>query len=466
MLKRGVIQEHAALLAFLMRVLDLTALLLAFFAAYWLYFSTFELQPIYFYPLVLGAGLALLLFPLFSVYGSLRGAPFWLELRNLSFALLALFVLLAVVGVLSKSNPLYSRIWFGSWFLLSWAFFLLYRGALRLLLGWMRRQGYNQRCLIVLGCGPGAEEVVQRINKTPWSGFQVVAAFGDLEQGELNGVPIAGGYEDVARYLSSNHVDQVWIALPLSEAAELKRVLHLLRHSTVDIRYVPDLFGFKLLNQSISEVAGMPVLDLSKSPMSGMNQFVKAVEDRLLGLLIFVLIMPFLLLIALGVKLTSPGPVLFKQKRHGWDGREIRVYKFRSMVVHQEGAGVVTQAKKGDARITPFGAFLRRTSLDELPQFFNVLQGRMSIVGPRPHALAHNEAFKDKIEQYMLRHKVKPGITGWAQVNGYRGETDTLYKMQKRVEYDLNYIENWSLWLDLKIIFLTIFKGFLNKNAY
>jgi putative colanic acid biosynthesis UDP-glucose lipid carrier transferase len=164
--------------------------------------------------------------------------------------------------------------------------------------------------------------------------------------------------------------------------------------------------------------------------------------------------------------MSSVGPILFKQKRHGWDGREIRIYKFRTMVVHEEEEGVVTQARRDDPRVTRFGAFLRRSSLDELPQFFNVLQGRMSIVGPRPHALAHNELYKDQVENYMLRHRVKPGITGWAQINGYRGETESVEKMRKRVEYDLYYIENWSLWFDLKIIFLTIFKGFWSNSAY
>ncbi|MGD9872416.1 MAG: exopolysaccharide biosynthesis polyprenyl glycosylphosphotransferase, partial [Thauera sp.] len=181
---------------------------------------------------------------------------------------------------------------------------------------------------------------------------------------------------------------------------------------------------------------------------------------------IFLMILPVCIVIALAIKLTSPGPVLFKQYRTGINGQRFKVYKFRSMVVHQESAGHVTQAKKGDARVTPIGAFLRRTSLDELPQFFNVLQGRMSIVGPRPHALAHNEYYKDLVESYMQRHQVKPGITGWAQVNGLRGETDTLEKMKARVEHDLWYIDNWSLWLDLKIIFLTVFKGFVNPNAY
>ena len=200
--------------------------------------------------------------------------------------------------------------------------------------------------------------------------------------------------------------------------------------------------------------------------MDGPARFIKRAEDILIGGLISLLILPVCVAIAIAIKATSPGPVVFKQYRTGINGRKFKVYKFRSMVVHQENNGEVTQAKKNDARVTPIGAFLRRTSLDELPQFFNVLQGRMSLVGPRPHALAHNEYYKDLVESYMQRHKVKPGITGWAQVNGYRGETDTLDKMQKRVEYDLWYIDNWSLWLDLKIIFLTVFKGFINKNAY
>src|SRR5690606_29802481 len=207
-------------------------------------------------------------------------------------------------------------------------------------------------------------------------------------------------------------------------------------------------------------------LDLSCSPMGGPARVFKRTEDILIGGLISLLILPVCLAIAIAIKATSPGPVVFKQYRTGINGKKFKVYKFRSMVVHQENGDGVTQATKNDARITPIGAFLRRTSLDELPQFFNVLQGRMSLVGPRPHALAHNDYYKDLVESYMQRHKVKPGITGWAQVNGYRGETDTLDKMQKRVEYDLWYIDNWSLWLDVKIIFMTVFKGFINKNAY
>jgi len=200
--------------------------------------------------------------------------------------------------------------------------------------------------------------------------------------------------------------------------------------------------------------------------MQGLNVCFKTIFDYVFAVVALVLISPLLLLIALAIKLDSPGPVIFKQKRHGWNGKIIHVYKFRSMKVHQETGLTITQATRNDPRITRIGAFLRRTSLDELPQFFNVLQGRLSVVGPRPHAVAHNEQYKELVPRYMLRHKVKPGITGWAQINGYRGETNTLDKMEKRVEHDLHYIENWSLWLDCYIIFMTIFKGFVNKNAY
>ncbi|HEY3488101.1 MAG TPA: undecaprenyl-phosphate glucose phosphotransferase [Gammaproteobacteria bacterium] len=254
--------------------------------------------------------------------------------------------------------------------------------------------------------------------------------------------------------------------MPFSEEKRLESVLHELRHATVDIRYVPDIFGFRLLNHSIVDIAGLPVLNLSVTPMDGLNRCIKWLEDWVGASIILLLISPLLLIIAIGIKLSSPGPILFKQLRHGWDGRPIRVYKFRTMVCHTEDEGVITQASPNDKRVTKFGAFLRRTSLDELPQFFNVLQGRMSIVGPRPHAIEHNHEYMEQIDGYMLRHKVKPGITGWAQINGYRGETKTLEEMKKRVEYDLFYIENWSLWFDVRIICLTFLKGFIHRNAY
>jgi len=240
--------------------------------------------------------------------------------------------------------------------------------------------------------------------------------------------------------------------------------MYALRHHTVDVRYLPDLGDLPLLNHRISNIGGLYALDISRSPMEGPARIVKRLEDLILGSLISVLILPVCLVIAIAIKLTSKGPVIFKQYRMGINGRRFKVYKFRSMEVHEESSGQVTQASFGDPRITRLGAFLRRSSLDELPQFYNVLQGRMSIVGPRPHALAHNEYYKDLVESYMQRHKVKPGITGWAQVNGLRGETDTVEKMERRVQHDLWYIDNWSLALDLKIIALTVWKGFFNDQ--
>lgn len=238
-----------------------------------------------------------------------------------------------------------------------------------------------------------------------------------------------------------------------------------LSQSTANIRLLPDLKMYQILNHGMSVTLGIPMVDISVSPIFGGRHLAKLLLDYTVALLILIVISPLLVVIALAVKLTSPGPVLFKQKRHGWNGKEIWVYKFRSMVVHQETHGV-TQATKNDQRVTPVGRFLRKTSLDELPQFINVLQGRMSVVGPRPHALAHNHEYMQHINKYSLRHKVKPGITGWAQICGYRGETDTLDKMEDRVKHDLYYMEHWSLWMDLKIILLTPLATLQNKNAY
>jgi putative colanic acid biosynthesis UDP-glucose lipid carrier transferase len=257
---------------------------------------------------------------------------------------------------------------------------------------------------------------------------------------------------------------ELWLCLPLEAGAMIRRIVHAVRNLLVDVRYIPDLSDMPLLNQQVGEVAGMLTLDLNRSPMAGPMRWIKRAEDLIVGGVLSILVLPVCLVVALTVKLSSPGPVLFKQYRTGINGQRFKVYKFRSMSVHHEADDTVTQARHGDPRVTRVGAFLRRTSLDELPQFYNVLQGRMSIVGPRPHALSHNEYYKDLVESYMQRHKVKPGITGWAQVNGYRGETDTLEKMEKRVEYDLWYINNWSLALDIKIIVMTVFKGFINRQ--
>ena len=261
--------------------------------------------------------------------------------------------------------------------------------------------------------------------------------------------------------LANSQIDEVWLALPLADVNAIQRILHALRHSAASIRLAPDLFTLRLINHGVSEVLGVSMYDLSTSPMTGMNQFVKWCEDKLLSAFILMLISPVMLAVAIGVKLSSRGPVFYRQERVGLNNRPFAMLKFRSMPVDVEKDGVRWggAATKTTSR---FGQFIRKTSLDELPQFINVLKGDMSIVGPRPERSVFVEQFKDEIPDYMKKHLVKAGITGWAQIHGLRGDTD----LKTRIEYDLFYIENWSFWMDLKIIFLTVFKGFVNKNAY
>ncbi|HET9820416.1 MAG TPA: undecaprenyl-phosphate glucose phosphotransferase [Burkholderiaceae bacterium] len=276
---------------------------------------------------------------------------------------------------------------------------------------------------------------------------------------------LLGRLADAAPYIRSHGIKDVFITLPLGSQPRILELLEHLQGTTASIYFVPDVFGISIIQGRLQDMNGVPVVGILETPFTGTNALVKRIEDVVLASLILLLIAPVLLAIAIGVKLSSPGPVIFRQRRNGLDGSEITVYKFRSMRTLDNGP-VVAQATRDDPRITRLGAFLRRTSLDELPQFFNVLQGRMSIVGPRPHAVAHNEAYRELIKAYMVRHKVKPGITGWAQVNGLRGETETVDKMKARVEYDLEYLRNWSLGLDLQIIVRTVRVIFFDRNAY
>jgi putative colanic acid biosynthesis UDP-glucose lipid carrier transferase len=274
-----------------------------------------------------------------------------------------------------------------------------------------------------------------------------------------------GDLHDAASFIRQNGIKEVFITLPLGSQPRIISLLESLQRTTASIYFVPDVFGISIIQGRLRDFNGVPVVGICETPFTGTHLLIKRISDLVLASLILLLISPVMLAVALGVKLSSPGPVIFKQRRNGLDGGEIVVYKFRSMTALDDGAEI-KQATRGDARVTRFGAFIRKTSLDELPQFINVLQGSMSIVGPRPHAVAHNEMYRQLIKAYMVRHKVKPGITGWAQVNGHRGETDTIGKMQARVEYDLEYLRNWSLGLDLVIILRTIKAAFYDIKAY
>ena len=277
--------------------------------------------------------------------------------------------------------------------------------------------------------------------------------------------PMLGKMSEIAAYVREHNIKMIFISQPISAQPRIRKLLDELQDTTASVYFLPDIYIFDLMQARFDNVGGMPVIAICETPFMGLNSMIKRGSDIVLGLAIQLALLPLMLVIALAVKLTSPGPVIFRQRRYGLYGEEIIVYKFRSMTVTDDGARIV-QAQKNDQRVTRIGAFLRRSSLDELPQFFNVLQGRMSIVGPRPHAVAHNEQYRKLIKGYMLRHKVKPGITGWAQVNGMRGETETLDKMEARIQYDLDYLRSWSLWLDLWIIIKTVKVVLTRENAH
>ncbi|WP_206667300.1 undecaprenyl-phosphate glucose phosphotransferase [Candidatus Methylobacter oryzae] len=335
---------------------------------------------------------------------------------------------------------------------------------------WSFTRGETSRAVIV-GLSELSRKLTHKFRQNPMLGVGCMGFFDDRwserTQSPEQHQPetLLGTIASAPEFVKTYNVQHIYIALPLSAQPRIMALLDQLRDTTASIYFIPDIVSFDLIQANISTIDGIPIVAVCESPFVGINSVIKRISDVVLSLSILSLIAPLMLLIASGVKFSSPGPVLFKQRRYGLDGKEIVVYKFRSMTV-MEDDGQVNQATRGDPRITRFGAFLRKTSMDELPQFINVLQGRMSVVGPRPHAISHNEMYRSLIKGYMIRHKVKPGITGWAQVNGFRGETETLEKMQARIDYDLDYLRNWSLFLDLLIIFKTINVVVRDKNAY
>ncbi len=326
----------------------------------------------------------------------------------------------------------------------------------------------NKTKAIVVGATLLSQKLMLAIKNDNMSPIEIVGFFDDRDPPRFDitdFAPMLGKMTAVAEYCKANPIESIYITLPMSSHPRIMRLLDELRDTTTSIYFLPDVFIHDLIQARVDMLHGIPMLAICETPFLGTSGLVKRLSDIILASLILILILPLMLAVAIGVKRSSPGPVLFRQRRYGLDGKDIVVYKFRSMTVCEDGPDV-PQAQKNDTRITPFGAFIRRTSLDELPQFINVLQGSMSIVGPRPHAVAHNEAYRKLIKSYMVRHKVKPGITGWAQVNGLRGETETLEKMEKRIEYDLDYLRNWSLYLDLWIIFRTVMLVFKDRHAY
>ncbi|ANW26214.1 undecaprenyl-phosphate glucose phosphotransferase [Vibrio coralliilyticus] len=396
----------------------------------------------------------------------------WRTAKLRSLALYTSFCWISTVGGLtllsyfSKTGPDFSRLIIGYWIVLTFAALLIWRTFAFMALYYLHQRGVHTKKAAIVGLTPQGLELSKNLRNHPELGIKLTGFYDDREPKRLTSdLPILGTIKDALALAKNGEVQNIYIALPMQAQKRISDILEAFSDSTVNTYVVPDFFTFNLLHSrwyTIGEVNAFSIFD---TPFNGLSTWLKRLEDLVLSSLILVLISPVLLAVAIGVKISSPGPIIFKQLRYGLDGKPIKVWKFRSMKVMDNGAKVA-QATKNDPRVTKFGAFIRRTSLDELPQFINVLQGRMSIVGPRPHAVAHNEEYRTIVNRYMLRHKVKPGITGWAQVNGWRGETNTIDKMEKRVQFDLDYIHRWSLWFDIKIVFLTIFKGFVGKNAY
>ncbi len=464
MLSKFLLKEHSALLSFAIKFIDLLIYLSANLFAYYLQFKDLHLNLHYQLATIFSL---LLLNPVFSfacVYKSLRGSSIWHYIKPIMLGIILLAFTLSLAAFVSKTGYFYSRFWFITWHIYAFALMLVVRLLLRQLLHIMRKRGLNQKRIIIVGDADIASDLVNRIQAASWTGFFVAKTFAsnfDTNSSNRN-AQLQYFFDSIENYIIQNDISEVWLAFSSWSKTEGEAFLKKLSKLLITIRYFPNIMGLDFIKQSVSDVLGLSAINILSSPIIGVNKLIKDIEDKVLSVIILLLISPLFLLIAILVKMSSKGPVFFCQDRIGWNGKTFKMLKFRSMPVNAEKNTGAIWATPGDSRVTKIGSFLRKTSLDELPQFINVLKGDMSIVGPRPERPIFVEKFKNEIPAYMQKHLVKAGITGWAQINGWRGATD----LEKRIEYDLNYINHWSLEFDLKIIFLTIFKGFINKNAY
>ncbi len=420
--------------------------------------------------------LVVVFFPALGIYQSWRGKP----LMDLLFRVSGAWVMVETTGVLISfslhRSDLLSRLWLLYWAAATIVLLIVTKALVYSVLKGLRREGFNHKAVAIVGGAPYGKFLIEQMRSRPEAGFSPLVVYDedgpvDLYQDPeaaqaVEGVPMERDFATMIQLVRDRAIRELWLALPISKEKTIHRFVMELRNDFVNIRFIPDVRSLTLFSQPMVDLLGVPAINLAASPITDLRVLPKRVFDRLFAFGALTALAPLMLVIAVMVKLSSPGPVFFRQKRKGIDGNQFEIYKFRSMKVHAEVAGKVTQATRRDPRITAVGAFLRRTSLDELPQFINVLRGEMSVVGPRPHALEHDDIYKDLVKGYMHRYRIKPGITGWAQINGYRGETDRIEKMMGRVKLDLYYMQNWTFWLDIKIVVLTFWKGFVGSNAY
>jgi len=469
-ISKDIIFKRPFELELLRRMADIVILALAAHVSSLLYFNKTlnSTAPIYTILLYLCCALAFFMFPHSGLYGSWRGRFMPLMLWRLSTTWgLILLIGLAFSFAIHRVGDL-SRLWLICWYLIGTAMLGAYRIAVYFVLRYLRAQGYNNKRVVIIGYGQTGQEMHRRSQQRDGYGYEVVAIHAAPNEAADPTDPTVvriTKLEQIPDFVAKHNIKEVWITLPMSASASLLDLQYLLRNALVDIRWVPDTLGLQMLSNRMVDFLGLPTVDLNRPVSQGLRGAFKHFLDKIFAAAVLIMLAPLFGLVAIGIKWSSPGPVFFKQARLGLNGKQFMVYKFRSMQLHQEH-GKVAQATQGDARITRFGQFLRRTSIDELPQFINVLLGDMSVVGPRPHAMQHNLMYEELLDMYMARHRVKPGITGWAQIHGLRGETDTLDKMKKRVQFDLHYIQNWSLLMDFRIVAWTTFNGWTGKNAY
>jgi putative colanic acid biosynthesis UDP-glucose lipid carrier transferase len=451
---KGAIRQYISQLSFLYKAADAAIIWLALYFSLHIYNYFFD--QFYVNLGLLGTTVFLIVAESHHLYRSWRSILFRNQASTTFVVWLTTVLILLVVAYLLKVSGNYSRIIVLNWcsltllFLISWRFFF------RRLLGIARRNYFNSRSAAIIGVNGPALDLAKEFLTEPEHGIRFLGYFDDRQPSRLKEkVPVAGKVETLIEMARAGEVDNIYISLPLSAEERTLDILDKLSDTTVTVSILPNFLVYSLLHSRLNSIGKTLTLSVHDTPIQGLDEYLKRMEDLMLFVLIFPFIVMPLLAIALCVKCTSPGPVIFRQKRYGLDGRKFEVLKFRTMTTLDDGEHI-KQATINDERVTGVGRILRKYSLDELPQVFNVLAGSMSFVGPRPHAVAHNEAFRKIIRGYMLRHKVKPGITGWAQVNGLRGETETVEKMKMRLDYDLEYIQRWSIATDLKILYLTL----------
>lgn len=401
-----------------------------------------------------------------GLYQSWRFSSFQYETYQIFIGCFILYAFLFLVGYFLKVSYEFPRSVVISWMVIWPIIMAAERIIIRTILRCYRKKGHNVKRAVIAGAGEMGKQLAHLITENPWSGTQLMGFFDDKRKKPVDGYPILGNLEALPEYAKKQRLHIVYLTLSMQKEQKIQFLFRELADSTVSVYFIPDIFFLDLiLGGNLIYFENLPVIVLRDTPIRGINILFKRIEDLALASLVFILTSPLSIAIAIGIKLTSRGPILFKQWRYGLNAQPIKIYKFRTMNVCEDGYDF-SQVTKNDPRLTRFGVFLRRTSLDELPQFINVIQGRMSLVGPRPHPVAMNEEYRKLVPGYMLRHKVKPGITGLAQVNGFRGETDTFDKIEKRVDCDLEYLQQWSLLLDLKILAQTFLTRKWRTNAY